>query len=196
MNERFEDIPKVTQTFAPVGLDAEELTHLAARLAAQERFDQAIMYLKAALVQEPDNPQTNYLLGAQYAQIGMVERAVQRMLHAVSQDPNLLFASFQAGMLCMTAGRAQEAMAAWEPLHKLDAEHPLHLMVNGLEALARDDFETCQRYLQRGIANNNVNHALNEDLRKILLELEQRTARQSANDNIAPTNQYQSSRLS
>ncbi len=157
-----------------VGLDVEELTHLAVRLAAQERFDQAILYLKAALSQEPDNARANYFLGVQYAEIGMYERAIQRMLLAAQADSTLVLAPFQAGMLLMTLGRPDDAIAAWQALHGLDQEHPVHLFALGLEAMLRDDFATCKQYLLRGMAQNTGNEALNNDMRKVLNELQQR----------------------
>ena len=158
----------------PLGLDAEELAHLGVALAAQGRMEQALLYLKAAVQQEPDSAQANYLLGAHYAQLGMQQRAADFMRRAAAINPELLMASFQAGWLFMGMNKGGEASACWEPLLGLPQEHPLHLFARGLQALMQDDFANCRDYLTQGIQGNNSVPALNEDMKKILAELEQR----------------------
>lgn len=164
----------MTSTTLSVDLDTEELMHLGATLAAQGRLEDALRHFKGAVQQEPGNARANYLLGAHYAQIGMQQRAADFMRRAASLDEELILASFQAGWLLMGLNRGEEAHASWEPVFRLVPEHPLHLMARGLQALMRDDFTGCRDYLTQGMAANRAVPALNEDMRKILAELEQR----------------------
>lgn len=164
----------MNQPITPVGLDGDELAHLAMARAAEGRHEEAIIYLKTALQQEPNNPRVNYFLGAEYAQIGLYERAIERMRVASDADRELLMAPFQAGMLLMTLNRGEEAIESWHKLEWLEPQHPLRLLAIGLEALVRDDFGRCREYLLKGIAGNTSNEPLNGDMRKILAELDRR----------------------
>ena len=155
-------------------LDAEELAHLGLALAAQGRVEEALRYFKGAVSQAPDNAQANYLLGAHYAQLGMAQRAADFMRHAARIEPELVLASFQAGWLLMGLSQNEAAQACWQPLLALPAQHPLHLMARGLQALLREDFAQCQQLLSQGIEANQALEALNEDMRKVLAELQRR----------------------
>ena len=164
----------MTTSPTPVGLDAEELAHLGVAMAAQGRMEQALLYLKAAVQQDPNSAQANYLLGAHYAQLGMQQRAADFMRRAAAINPELLMAAFQAGWLLMGMNKAGEATQCWEPLFALPQEHPLHLFARGLQALMNDDFANCRDYLTQGVQANQSVPALNDDMLKILGELEQR----------------------
>lgn len=164
----------MTQSTPSIILDAEELSHLASGMIVQGRQEDALVYLKIAVQREPNHPRANFMLGTQYAQIGMNDRAIQCMLTAADADPEFLFAPFQAGILLMTANRGAEAVAAWQRLSWLDEEHPLKLMSLGLEALVNDDYALCNHYLQLGIEANQTNEELNNDMRNILAELDRR----------------------
>lgn len=158
----------------PVDLDAEELAHLGVALAAQGRLEEALLYLKTAVQKEPGNARANYLLGSHYAQLGMVQRAADFFKQAATIDPQLVMASFQAGLLLMGDGQGDEALTCWRPLKTLADDHPLHLLVTGLEALLREDYARCQQYLTSGIERNTALEGLNDEMRKILDQLERR----------------------
>lgn len=161
-------------TFDPVKFDADELLHLAIEAANRDDHGQAISYLKAA--QEKNLPaaefgKLTYFLGAEYAQIGLYDRAVEAMQAAVDADPSLHTARFQLGLLHLTSGRAAAAREAWVELALLDEDHPEHYLNafrSGLEALADDDFANCRKSLNLGIQLNLANPALNGDMQKML----------------------------
>jgi tetratricopeptide (TPR) repeat protein len=149
-------------------LDAEELLHLALAASRENRHEGAISYLKQAIELSSDNARARYLLGAEHAQIGLYARAIEEMTEAIRIDPDLHAARFQLGLLHLTSGLVAEATAAWKPLDGLGAEHPLYLFKSGLLSLAANDFVSCRRDLEKGIAANGFSQVLNLDMQKIL----------------------------
>jgi len=154
-------------------LDAEELLHFAIQSSQNKENEKAILYLKHALQIEPNNAKLHYFLGAQHAEIGMFERAVEEMATAVNLDPNLETAHFQLGLLYATSGRIEEAAEAWRPLDKLGDEHPLYLFKAGLLHLAKDEFSEASENLLKGIKLNTQNPDLNNDMQRILDNISQ-----------------------
>jgi tetratricopeptide (TPR) repeat protein len=153
-------------------LDSKELLHLAIDSAGRNQHGEAVSYLKQALEIDPEQAQVRYFLGAEYAQIGMMDRAAEAMAQALEIDPSLEIARFQLGLLHLTSARPDEAMAVWAPLGELPEDHYLRCFKTGLEALARDEFDDCRSWLNRGIPLNNVNQPLNGDMQKVLQAIE------------------------
>jgi Flp pilus assembly protein TadD len=159
-------------------LDAEELLHLALKASNEHGHEQSITYLKRALELKPDEGRLHYMLAAEHAQMGLYDRAAQEMAKAVELDPSLTTAHFQLGLLHVTSGRVEEAEAAWRPLDKLGENHFLHLFKTGMLHLVRDEFSESARCLERGIKANNFNEALNNDMRKVLRDVQERLGKQ------------------
>jgi tetratricopeptide (TPR) repeat protein len=157
-------------------LDTDELLHLALRAADQNQHEQAIVYLKRALEQSPRDARLHYMLGAEHAQIGLYDRAAQEMERAVELDPGLSTAHFQLGLLHLTSARVERAEQAWAPLDQLDSGHCLRLFKTGLLHLARDEFQQCADLLARGMAANTLNASLNQDMERVLDQVQQRLA--------------------
>ncbi|MBI3900266.1 MAG: tetratricopeptide repeat protein [Gammaproteobacteria bacterium] len=156
----------------PESLDADELLHLAIQASAQGNHEQAITALKRAIGVAPNEGKLHYMLGAEHAQIGMYDRAAEEMARAVELDPKLDTARFQLGLLHLTSGRVEQATNAWKPLESLGAEHPLYLFKTGLLHLVRDEFDECAKHLNKGIALNQANAALNNDMRQVLRDID------------------------
>lgn len=153
-------------------LDAEELLHLALLASNQNKHEESISFLKRAQSQAPKQGKIFYLLGAEHAQIGLYDRAVEEMTKAVELDPSLHTASFQLGLLHMTSGRVEQAAGAWQSLDTLGPQHPLYLFKTGLLHLASDDFEASKENLRKGIQLNKHNDALNRDMQRVLSDVE------------------------
>lgn len=148
-------------------LDAAELLHLG--LHASERDDpgKAIGYLKECLELQPENADATYLLGALYAQIGFYEKAKETLARAIDLNGAQSTAVFQLGLLHVTSGEVDLAANVWTRLDALPAEHCFNLFRRGLLALVRDDFEECVQLLEKGIAANTFNAALNQDMQRL-----------------------------
>jgi tetratricopeptide (TPR) repeat protein len=152
-------------------LDSEELLHLALRASKNEDIESAIGYLKSATAQSPNDARAIYLLGALHAEIGLYQRAIDELLHAIELDPNLHTAQLQLGMLYMTLGQSHEAMEAWAYLDRLDQNNPLHLFKQGLECLTRNELDQCVEYIGKGLSINGDNSALNRDMESVFTKV-------------------------
>lgn len=158
-------------TNTPSLLDPDELLHLAINAAGRDAHGDAIEYLKQALQCDPEHANARYLLGAEYAQIAMYDRAVEEMQRALVAAPDLHIARFQLGLLQITAGDAAQAAQSWQALEALGDGHPLFQFTRGLLCMANGDFASCQAHLNKGIALNRDNPALNADMQRMLEQL-------------------------
>jgi len=120
--------------------------------------------IRAAVAQNPRNAELRYLLGAELAQQKEYDAAVVEMSTALEIDPQLHFARFQLGLLYLTMAQPDRSVATWAPLETLDENAALKTFKRGLEALIRDDFDTCVSLLRQGIELNTQNAPLNRDM--------------------------------
>jgi len=164
-------------------LDSDELLHFAIKASQNKDNEKAILYLKHALQQDPENAKLHYFLGAQHAEIGMFDRAIDEMAAAVKLDSSLETAHFQLGLLYATSSRITEAKDAWAPLDKLGEKNPLFIFKTGLLHLANDEFESASDLLTKGIQLNKANPDLNNDMQRILDSIAEVTK------NISPANE-------
>lgn len=161
-------------------LDSEELLHLSLKSMESNNHDTAIIYLKRALELAPENANIQYLLAAEYAEIGMFDRAKEGMQKAIEINPDMGTTRFQLGLLHITSGDIQKAEDTWEKLSELGENHPLYLFKCGLIHLAKDEFNECHALLTKGIESNNINPALNNDMRRMLTNIEDKITDTSA----------------
>lgn len=155
-------------TFPPASLDADALLHLAIAASDRDQTDQAIAFLKRAIEIDPGNAKAHYLLGAEHAQIGLFDRAMEDMGRALELDADLDAARFQLGLLRLTSRQPQAADDVWLGLDRLGSDHFYVLFKTGLLHLARDEFAECLRCLRAGLAANSSNAPLNADMQKII----------------------------
>ena len=127
--------------------------------------------LERAVVAEPSNPDLRHLLAAEYAQVGEYAQAQREFREVLALNPAAHVARFQLGLLDLTLGEPGRSMEVWAPLELLPAGAALKSFKRGLEALIRNEFETCARLLGEGIEANTQNLPLNDDMRRILARL-------------------------
>jgi tetratricopeptide (TPR) repeat protein len=151
-------------------LDAEELLHLALQAMEQDRDADAISYLKRGLALEPQSGVLHHLLGAMYAQLGMIDRAADEMTQAITLAPQMHMARFQLGLLYFSSANVDKADEIWDPLAELPADNALRLFRAGLLHLAQDEFAEAVQALQAGIERNADHPSLNHDM-QMLAEL-------------------------
>ena len=149
-------------------VDVDELVHLAMEASREQRHGDAIAYLKQAVEHSSKNHRAVYLLAAQHAQIGLNDRAIEGFQKALTIEPKLSPARFQLGLLLLCNGRVDEALAAWQPLEELAESDPYRHFARGMARLCRDDFAGCEESLKRGMELNEVNPALNADMKGVL----------------------------
>ena len=132
--------------------------------------------LRRAVLGEPRNGERRYLLGAELAQQRDYEGAVLEMSAAVALNPLLHIARLQLGLLHLTLAQPHHTVAVLAPLEELPDDSPLKHFKHGLEALIRDEFDSCVRALERGIALNHDNAPLNRDMQLIVERVKSITA--------------------
>ncbi len=124
--------------------------------------------IEAAVLNDPDNAELRYLLGADLAQRREYDRAIAEIGAALELRPTMPEARFQLGLLHLTQGNPQSAREVWAPLDQLSDRAALKHFKAGLEALIVDDFKTCLASLEEGIRLNTANEPLNRDMSLVL----------------------------
>lgn len=159
-----------------VSLDGEELLHLALQASKAGQHENTVLLLKRLLVLEPQNTRALYLLGAEHAQIGLYDRAKEEIGKAVDLDPGMHAARFQLGLLYISSGQVVPGLEVLAPLSLAPDNEPFCSFARGLEFLVNDQFSECREALEQGIAVNKANEPLNDDMRKILEAIKDKTA--------------------
>lgn len=152
-------------------LTQEELLHLAVEATRRGEHGSSISYLKEGVTRFPDDAKMAYVLGAEFAQIGIYDKAELEMQRAVSIDSELYTASFQLGLLQMTLGKIEEAKLSWNNIDNLPKEHSLWLFKTGLTRLAEEQFLDARKLIEQGIASNDFSPELNRDMDIILTSM-------------------------
>jgi tetratricopeptide (TPR) repeat protein len=153
-------------------LTAEELLHIALTAVGRADHAAAMRNLKQCIAISPRYAAAHYMLGVVYAQVGLTGQAIDRMLHALHEDPELEMARFQLGLLLLTNGRANETVEVLEPLQNLEQEHPLRFFAAGLIHVTKDDFDAACDCIREGIRRNSVNLPLNNDMSMLVESIE------------------------
>lgn len=163
-------------------LDGVELLHLAIEASNRQDHGASIAYLKQALdlpqgglASSHDYAKFSYLLGAEYAQIGLYDRAVEYFTQALGLDPTLHTARFQLGLLYMTQGQVDPALSTLAPLEQLPPDQAFSHLGTGLRLLIQGQVAACREEIVQGMKLNSMspspNVALNVDLGKLLQAL-------------------------
>lgn len=149
-------------------LDQTELLQLATTASAAGDSGAAMGYLKEAVSRPDANGIVHFMLGAEYAEIKLYDRAVAEMEAALALDPALSIARLQLGLLWLTGGVADRAETVLSPLAELPDTDALRHFGAGLCALMKDQFDETVQRLERGIALNTTNAPLNGNMQMIL----------------------------
>ncbi|MBU6955217.1 hypothetical protein [Hahella sp. HN01] len=148
-------------------LDSEELFYLGLQASGKGDHEKAILFFKRSISLDC-NAKNTYLLAAEYAEIGMYERAYETMQKAVDLDPQLWTAHFQAGLIKFSVGDTETAREAWSKLDALPESSPLRIFKNGIIKCLDGDLESGEASILQGLEANNSNPALNEDMKRLL----------------------------
>lgn len=149
-------------------LDQAELLQLAMNASTGVDSGSAIAYLKEAVSRADATGAAHYLLGAEYAQIGMYERAVSEMESALALDPALATARLQLGLLWIGAGAVDRAASVLAPLAELAPDDALRHFGAGLCLLIDNQLDQAVARIEQGMALNTSNAPLDQDMRKII----------------------------
>lgn len=147
-------------------LDNDELLVLALAAINGGRDAEALLLLKTLLEREPGQVHARYLLAAQYAQMGLMDRAEAGFRAVVAAAPQLAIARFQLGQLLLGKGDADQAAAVLAPLS--GGDDALAAYARGLSALVGEDSVAAARELRAGLALAQPVPALAADMQRLL----------------------------
>lgn len=149
-------------------LNSEELFHLGLHALGEDDVEKSLVLFKRCVDKDASHVKATYMVGALYAQIQMMDRAVEWMQRAIELDSSEKTAVFQLGLVYLTSGEIEKARSIWVDLQELQSEHSFRLFSEGMLALVEDDFAQCVAKLELGIANNDFNAPLNNDMRRVI----------------------------
>lgn len=161
-------------------LDTEELLRLSLEAMNANRDAEAMSMLKLILSRDPQHLHASFLLAAEHAQIGMLDRAEAGMRAVVARSPEFAIARFQLGQMLTMKGAADESRKILSPL--LTGEDALSAYARGMAALSAEDADTALREFDSGLTLPQEIPALTADMRRLRDNLAQNTAGAASTD--------------
>ncbi|HTD29705.1 MAG TPA: tetratricopeptide repeat protein [Xanthomonadaceae bacterium] len=149
-------------------LDNEELLRIALDAVNQDHHADAVSMLKTLLERDPNHVFATYLLAAEHAQIGMMDRAEEGFRRTVQLAPDFPIARFQLGQLFLVKGDTAGARSTLTPLANLPGNLALSNYARGLIAAADENAGEAIRHLQDGLACPQEIPALTSDMRRVI----------------------------
>jgi len=167
-------------------LDNDELLRLALDAMNTGKDADAVVMLKTLVERDPGNAYGQYLLAAQHAQMGLMDRAEAGFRAAVGNGLELPVARFQLGQLLLVKGESAEAKATLAPLTTSD-DLALAAYARALMAAADENTGAAISQLNEGLALPQPIPALGADMQRLLGNL-QALASQGEADQVTVSN--------
>lgn len=146
--------------------DLPALLKLAHAAIADARDVEAVRLLQQVLARDPDNLHAQYLLAIQHAQLGLYERAEQRLRTVLTRVPQFVVARFQLAQLLLMRGVAGDACEWLRPV--LDAPAPLGDYAQALHAAAAGDAARAGALIEAALRLPQPVPELAADMRRLL----------------------------
>jgi tetratricopeptide (TPR) repeat protein len=173
--------------------DADETLKLAIHASEHGDAHSAIRYLTELLNIQPDHGAACYFLAMQYAEIGLFERAIITLQHAVEINPTFDIAQFQLGLLYLQTQQTLQAEQIFSGLSLSSHDPALTAFSLGYLALFKEQISNAIHHFQEGIAVCS-NDALSNDIKRVIAQVENAAQNSSIpksnNQDIAHTNHF------
>jgi len=173
--------------------DADETLKLAIHASEHGDAHSAIRYLTELLNIQPDHGAACYFLAMQYAEIGLFERAITTLQHAVEINPTFDIAQFQLGLLYLQTQQTPEAEQIFSGLSLSSHDPALTAFSLGYLALFKEQIPNAIHHFQEGIAVCS-NDALSNDIKRVIAQVENAAQNasipKSSNQNITHSNHF------
>ncbi|WP_228722598.1 tetratricopeptide repeat protein [Acinetobacter pittii] len=173
--------------------DADETLKLAIHASEHGDTHSAIRYLTELLNIQPDHGAACYFLAMQYAEIGLFERAITTLQHAVEINPTFDIAQFQLGLLYLQTQQTLEAEQIFSGLSLSSHDPALTAFSLGYLALFKEQIPNAIHHFQEGIAVCS-NDALSNDIKRVIAQVENAAQNSSFpklnNQDIAHSNHF------
>lgn len=154
-------------------LDSDELLRLSLSAMNAANDAETIDLLKTLVDREPGHAYGHYLLAAQHAQLGLMDRAEAGFRTAMTLAPtDFPMPRFQLGQLLLLKGAVDEAQDTLAPLTQ--GSDALAAYASALRSLAIEDIPSAVQYLQQGLERPQVIPALEQDMARLLNQLLER----------------------
>jgi len=153
-------------------LDNDELLRIALDSINQDHHADAVAMLKTLLERDSEHVFATYLLAAEHAQLGMMERAEEGFVRTVALAPDFPMARFQLGQIELVKGDAEAARRVLAPLAQMPAQLALSCYARGLIAAANEDVAEAMGQLRAGLECDQEIPALADDMRRVLANLQ------------------------
>lgn len=157
----------------------DEITALTEALQRDGADD--VAEVDTALGRYPQDPRLHFMKGSVLAGLKRPIEAHASLSKAVELAPEFHLARYQLGFFELTSGEADAALATWGPLLRLPEDTYLRQFVEGLTALIRDEFQPAIDHMRQGLALNQENEPMNNDIRLLIAEAE-KLAQQTPSD--------------
>ncbi|MGO1000510.1 tetratricopeptide repeat protein [Lysobacter sp. CA196] len=146
-------------------LATADLLRLALDAIQQARDVEAVRLLQRVLEREPDNLHVQYLLAIQHAQLGLFDRAEERLRAVLAVLPEFVVARFQLAQLLLMRGIAKDAREWLAPVET--QADPLGAYARGLSAAAEGDFDRACAELEAALRLPQPVPVLAGDMRRL-----------------------------
>ena len=127
--------------------------------------------LDGLLQRFPDDPRLHFMRGSLLAGQSEHIKAHAALSRAVELAPEYEIARYQLGFFELTSGEADKALSTWGPLLRAHKDNYLRVFVEGMVHVIRDEFSDAFAAFERGIALNNENLPMNNDIQLLVREL-------------------------
>lgn len=117
-------------------LDSEEYLHLAIHATKQGLHHFALEYLHKCLEQEPDNAAAIFLLAAEYAELGLLSRAIAGLKKSIEIDETLDMAYYQLALIYVQQENESEAYPLWQHLSLKSMDPAIREFATGMRLLS------------------------------------------------------------
>lgn len=166
-------------------LDSDELLRLALSAMNASKDAEATDLLKILVDREPSHAYGQYLLAAQHAQLGLMDRAEVGFRAAVTLAPaDFPMPRFQLGQLLVLKGEAGEARETLAPVAQ--GSDSLAAYAAALTDLTVEDVPSAIQHLQQGLGLPQAIPALEQDMARLLQQLREREQHQEQSGITSP----------
>lgn len=150
-------------------LDNDELLHLSLEAMNASRDADSIVILKTLLERDNDHAHARYLLAAQYAQIGMYDRAEEGFRGLIESRSALPAARFQFAQLLLMKGATDEARDVLAPV--APQQDALGAYARALIAVSRENIADAISEIKAGLLQPQEIPALAFDMQQLCNKL-------------------------
>lgn len=126
--------------------------------------------LQALVERAPDNAYAHYLLAAESAQLGLLDKAEAGFRSAIALAPELLMARFQLGQLLLLKGEMEQVASILAPLQSHGGP-ALAAYGAAFVALAEERVPAAIEQLEMGLSCSQDVPVLAQDMRQLLTSL-------------------------